>query len=212
MAQSNPYAGGATTGSSYTAPAQSQSSGGGLFDLFGNALDIFGNSGSSSGGGGFLSSLNPFSSFFGGAAGATGAATGGAEAAGGSGMFSGLGSAMFSNPITAIVGAALAGATSLSADSVAAGNSGNELNWLGPLYNIPEAISRGNWDDAMKDGAWGPIGAIYNIASGKDVGRSIANSLGPLGQVPYLLFGGELPYSGGKSSYNFINAFTGRGI
>lgn len=210
MAHSNPYVGGATTGSSYTAPAQSQSSGGGLFDLFGNALDIFGNSGSSSGGG-FLSSLNPFSSFLGGGSSAAGAGASGAGA-GGSGMFGGLGSALFSNPITGIVGAALAGATSLSADSVAAGNSGNELNWLGPLYNIPEAIARGNWDDAMKDGAWGPIGAIYNIANGKDVGRSIANSLGPLGQVPYLLFGGELPYSGGKSSYNFINAFTGRGI
>lgn len=137
---------------------------------------------------------------------------GGASAgSGGSGMFSGL-SSMFSNPWTAIPAAAVVGAGSLSADSAAAGNGAQVENWMGPLYNIPEAISRGDWDDVMKDGALGPVGAIYGIASGKDPLKSIANSFGPLGQIPYLLGKGEMPYSGGKTSKHFMSAFQGRGV
>lgn len=163
----------------------------------------------------FMGNGGPFSGLFGGggasALGTSGASAGAGAGAGGSGL-GGAASAMFSNPITAIAGAALAGASSLSADSAAAGTGANVENWLGPLYNIPEAISRGNWDDVFKDGAFGPIGAIYGIASGKDTLKSIMNSFGPLGQVPYLIGRGEMPFSGGKTSKNFMDAFQGRGV
>lgn len=145
-----------------------------------------------------------------GAGGASGGAAAGG-ASGGGGLMSGL-SGLLSNPWTAIPAAAVAGASSLSADSAAAGTGANVENWLGPLYNIPEAMARGDWDDVFKDGAWGPAGAIYGLASGKDPVKSIANSFGPLGQIPYLLFKGELPYSGGKTSRHFMNAFQGRGV
>lgn len=144
-----------------------------------------------------------------GAAGAEGAA--GAGTAGSAGLGSGLG-AVFSNPITGLIGAAAGGAASLSADSDAAGTGGQWENWLGPVYNIPKAISTGDWDKAMKDGAMGPVGAVYNIANGKDALTSIANSMGPAGQLPALLMQGELPYSGGNTSKHYINAFTGGGI
>lgn len=152
----------------------------------------------------------------GGATGATGAAAGaegaaGAGTAGGAGLGSGLG-AVFSNPITGLVGAAVGGAASLSADSDAAGTGGQWENWLGPIYNVPKAISSGDWDKAMKDGAMGPVGGVYNIANGKNPLTSIANSMGPAGQVPALLAQGELPYSGGNTSKHYINAFTGAGI
>ena len=83
---------------------------------------------------------------------------------------------------------------------------------LGPLYNIPEALSRGDWGDVMKDGALGPIGAAYNIANGKDALKSVMNSFGPAGQLPYLLGSGQMPYSGGNTSKNFMSAFQGRGV
>lgn len=145
-----------------------------------------------------------------------GGAASGAGAGGGGGLFGGGGggmlSSLFSNPWTAIPAAAVVGAGSLSADSASAGTGANVENWLGPLYNIPEAISRGNWDDVMKDGALGPIGALYGIFSGKDALKSIANSFGPAGQIPYLIGKGQMPYSGGKTSKNFMSAFQGRGV
>lgn len=119
---------------------------------------------------------------------------------------------VFSNPVTGIVGAAAAGATALSADSVAAGNGGNWEKWGGPLVNIPMRLANGDVDGAMSDGAMGPIGAAYNIASGKDVLTSMANSLGPAGQAPMLLAKGVLPFSGGDSSKQWINALTGFGL
>lgn len=90
-------------------------------------------------------------------------------------------SAAFSNPWTGVIAAAMAGATALSADSAAAGNGSNAEKWGGPIVNIPMKIAKGDWEGVMDDGAMGPIGAIYNIAKGEDVGKSIANSLGPLG-------------------------------
>lgn len=213
--------------------AQQQGGGGGGLNQLTSLLDGFlskggssaGASGATAGGSGATSGggfLGKLTSLFGGGAGSAGGATGataasgasaGASAgasssAGGLGSFSGA----FMNPWMMIPAAAIAGATALSLDSKAAGTGSNEENWLGPLYNIPEAIARGNWDDAMKDGAWGPVGAVYGIASGKDPVKSIANSLGPLGQVPYLLFNGKLPFSGGKSSKSFMDAFQGRGL
>ena len=76
----------------------------------------------------------------------------------------------------------------------------------------PEAISRGDWGDVMKDGALGPIGAAYNIANGKDALKSVMNSFGPAGQLPYLIGSGQMPYSGGNTSKNFMSAFQGRGV
>lgn len=166
-------------------------------------------SGSSGGGGGFGLPLGPLASIMGG----SGGAGGGASAAGGAS--SGLGGALgglFTNPFTIIPAVAVGGAASLSADSASAGKGAGIENWLGPLYNIPEALSRGDWGDVMKDGALGPIGAAYNIANGKDALKSVMNSFGPGGQLPYLLGSGQMPYSGGNTSKNFMSAFQGRGV
>ena len=167
----------------------------------------------SSGGGGFGLPLGPLTKILGG----SGGAGGGASAAGGAsgGASSGLGGALgglFTNPFTIIPAVAVGGAASLSADSASAGKGAGIENWLGPLYNIPEAISRGDWGDVMKDGALGPIGAAYNIANGKDALKSVMNSFGPAGQLPYLLGSGQMPYSGGNTSKNFMSAFQGRGV
>lgn len=176
-------------------------------------LKINASNGASSGGGmGMGMPMGVLSKFMGGggASGGTAAASGGA-----SGASSGLGgmlSGLFTNPFTAIPAVAVAGATSLSADSAAAGKGAGIENWLGPLYNIPEAISRGDWGDVMKDGALGPVGAIYNVANGKDPLKSFMNSLGPAGQVPWLIGSGQMPYSGGNTSKNFMSAFQGRGV
>ena len=116
------------------------------------------------------------------------------------------------SPFTIIPAVAVGGAASLSADSASAGKGAGIENWLGPLYNIPEALSRGDWGDVMKDGALGPIGAAYNIANGKDALKSVMNSFGPGGQLPYLLGSGQMPYSGGNTSKNFMSAFQGRGV
>ena len=174
-------------------------------------------SGSSGGGGGFGLPLGPLAKILGGSGGASGGAAtagaSGASAAGGSS--SGLGGALgglFSNPFTIIPAVAVGGAASLSADSASAGKGAGIENWLGPLYNIPEALSRGDWGDVMKDGALGPIGAAYNIANGKDALKSVMNSFGPAGQLPYLLGSGQMPYSGGNTSKNFMSAFQGRGV
>jgi hypothetical protein len=170
-------------------------------------MKINAKNGSSGGGMGGLP-LGAMSNFFGGSG---GAASGGASSAGGaSSGLSGMLGAL--NPVTAIPVAAIAGATSLSADSAAAGNGAGIENWLGPLYNIPEAISRGDWGDVMKDGATGPIGAIYNVANGEDPLKSFMNSFGPAGQVPWLIGSGQMPYSGGNTSKNFMSAFQGRGV
>lgn len=153
--------------------------------------------------------LNPLESIMGGSGGAGGSAsaTGGAS--------SGLGGALsglLSNPFTIIPTVAVGGATSLSADSASAGKSAGIGNWFGPLYNIPEALSRGDIGDVMKDGALGPIGAAYNIAKGNAPLKSMMNSFGPAGQLPYLVSNGQLPYSGGNTSKNFMSAFQGRGV
>lgn len=143
---------------------------------------------------------------------AAGASTAsGATAGASSGLSSGI-SAALSNPWTGVVAAALAGATALSADSAAAGKGSNAEKWGGPAVNIPMKIAQGDWEGVMDDGAMGPVGAIYNIAQGEDVGKSLANSLGPLGQVPYLLFQGKLPFSGGSSSQDWIKALIGFGL
>ena len=166
-------------------------------------------SGSPGGGGGFGLPLGPLASIMGG----SGGAGGGASAAGGAS--SGLGgtlSGLLSNPFTIIPAVAVGGAASLSADSASAGKGAGIENWLGPLYNIPEALSRGDIGDVMKDGALGPIGAAYNIANGKDALKSVMNSFGPGGQLPYLLGSGQMPYSGGNTSKNFMSAFQGRGV
>lgn len=170
-------------------------------------------SGSSGGGSGFGLPLWPLAKILGG----SGGASGGASAAGGAsgGASSGLGGALgglFTNPFTIIPAVAVGGAASLSADSASAGKGAGIENWLGPLYNIPEALSRGDWGDVMKDGALGPIGAAYNIANGKDALKSVINSFGPGGQLPYLLGSGQMPYSGGNTSKNFMSAFQGRGV
>lgn len=170
-------------------------------------------SGSSGGGSGFGLPLGPLAKILGG----SGGAGGGASAAGGAsgGASSGLGGALgglFTNPFTIIPAVAVGGAASLSADSASAGKGAGIENWLGPLYNIPEALSRGDWGDVMKDGALGPIGAAYNIANGKDALKSVMNSFGPAGQLPYLLGSGQMPYSGGNTSKNFMSAFQGRGV
>lgn len=190
----------------------------GIFDLISGLLmppgmpGMGGGQGQKKQGGGMpgLPGMDMLSSFIpqlgGGGSGAGAMGAGGAGGGGGGLM------GMFANPFMAIPAAAVGGATALSADSVAAGNEGGEPNWLGPLYNIPEALARGDIDDVMKDGAMGPVGAIYNIAKGDDVWKSIANSLGPLGQVPYLISQGQMPFSGGKTSKNFMSAFQGRGI
>lgn len=141
----------------------------------------------------------------------TASASSAASGASSSGIPAGL-SAAFSNPWTGVIAAAMAGATALSADSAAAGNGSNAEKWGGPVVNIPVKIAKGDWEGVMDDGAMGPVGAIYNIAQGEDVGKSIVNSLGPLGQVPYLLAQGILPFSGGKSSQSWIKALTGFGI
>lgn len=170
-------------------------------------------SGSSGGGGGFGLPLGPLAKILGGSGGASGGASAATGAAGGSS--SGLGGALgglFSNPFTIIPAVAVGGAASLSADSASAGKGAGIESWLGPLYNIPEAISRGDWGDVMKDGALGPIGAAYNIANGKDALKSVMNSFGPAGQLPYLLGSGQMPYSGGNTSKNFMSAFQGRGV
>lgn len=170
-------------------------------------------SGSSGGGGGFGLPLAPLAKILGGSGGASGGASAATGAAGGSS--SGLGGALgglFSNPFTIIPAVAVGGAASLSADSASAGKGAGIENWLGPLYNIPEALSRGDWGDVMKDGALGPIGAAYNIANGKDALKSVMNSFGPAGQLPYLLGSGQMPYSGGNTSKNFMSAFQGRGV
>lgn len=170
-------------------------------------------SGSSGGGGGFGLPLGPLAKILGGSGGASGGASAATGAAGGSS--SGLGGALgglFSNPFTIIPAVAVGGAASLSADSASAGKGAGIENWLGPLYNIPEALSRGDWGDVMKDGALGPIGAVYNIANGKDALKSVMNSFGPAGQLPYLLGSGQMPYSGGNTSKNFMSAFQGRGV
>ena len=170
-------------------------------------------SGSSGGGGGFGLPLGPLAKILGGSGGASGGASAATGAAGGSS--SGLGGALgglFTNPFTIIPAIAVGGAASLSADSASAGKGAGIENWLGPLYNIPEALSRGDWGDVMKDGALGPIGAAYNIANGKDALKSVMNSFGPAGQLPYLLGSGQMPYSGGNTSKNFMSAFQGRGV
>ena len=170
-------------------------------------------SGSSGGGGGFGLPLGPLAKILGGSGGASGGASAATGAAGGSS--SGLGGALgglFTNPFTIIPAVAVGGAASLSADSASAGKGAGIENWLGPLYNIPEALSRGDWGDVMKDGALGPIGAAYNIANGKDALKSVMNSFGPAGQLPYLLGSGQMPYSGGNTSKNFMSAFQGRGV
>lgn len=170
-------------------------------------------SGSSGGGGGFGLPLGPLAKILGGSGGASGGASAATGAAGGSS--SGLGGALgglFSNPFTIIPAVAVGGAASLSADSASAGKGAGIENWLGPLYNIPEALSRGDWGDVMKDGALGPIGAAYNIANGKDALKAVMNSFGPAGQLPYLLGSGQMPYSGGNTSKNFMSAFQGRGV
>ena len=166
-------------------------------------------SGSPGGGGGFGLPLGPLASIMGG----SGGAGGGASAAGGAS--SGLGGALsglLSNPFTIIPTVAVGGAASLSADSASAGKSAGIGNWFGPLYNIPEALSRGDIGDVMKDGTLGPIGAVYNIAKGNAPLKSMMNSFGPAGQLPYLLGNGQLPYSGGNTSKNFMSAFQGRGM
>lgn len=168
---------------------------------------------SGGGGGGFGLPLGPLASIMGGSGGASGGAS--AATGAGGGASSGLGGALgglFSNPFTIIPAVAVGGAASLSADSASAGKGAGIENWLGPLYNIPEALSRGDWGDVMKDGALGPIGAAYNIANGKDALKSVMNSFGPAGQLPYLLGSGQMPYSGGNTSKNFMSAFQGRGV
>ena len=168
---------------------------------------------SGGGGGGFGLPLGPLAKILGGSGGASGGASAATGAAGGSS--SGLGGALgglFTNPFTIIPAVAVGGAASLSADSASAGKGAGIENWLGPLYNIPEAISRGDWGDVMKDGALGPIGAAYNIANGKDALKSVMNSFGPAGQLPYLIGSGQMPYSGGNTSRNFMSAFQGRGV
>ena len=170
-------------------------------------------SGSSGGGSGFGLPLGPLASIMGGSGGASGGAS--AATGAGGGASSGLGGALsglFTNPFTIIPAVAVGGAASLSADSASAGKGAGIENWLGPLYNIPEALSRGDWGDVMKDGALGPIGAAYNIANGKDALKSVMNSFGPAGQLPYLLGSGQMPYSGGNTSKNFMSAFQGRGV
>ena len=171
---------------------------------------------SGSSGGGMSLPLGPLASMMGGSGGGATAATGaGSGAASAGGSSSGLGGAMsglLSNPFTIIPAIAVGGAASLSADSASAGKGAGIENWLGPLYNIPEALSRGDWGDVMKDGALGPIGAAYNIANGKDALKSVMNSFGPAGQLPYLLGSGQMPYSGGNTSKNFMSAFQGRGV
>ena len=152
--------------------------------------------GQGGGGGGMLPNL------FGGSGGAGGGA-------GGSGLMSG----MLSNPWTAIPAAAVIGASTLSADADKR-NPGqdNWSDWLGPVKNIPENLFKGDWKGVMSDGAMGPVGALFNIARGENVGKSLLNSLGPLGQIPLAFGKGELPYKGKKGSKTFINAFTGKGI
>lgn len=170
-------------------------------------------SGSSGGGGGFGLPLGPLAKILGGSGGAGGGSS--AATGAGGGASSGLGGALgglLSNPFTIIPAVAVGGAASLSADSASAGKGAGIENWLGPLYNIPEALSRGDWGDVMKDGALGPIGAAYNIANGKDALKSVMNSFGPGGQLPYLLGSGQMPYSGGNTSKNFMSAFQGRGV
>lgn len=145
--------------------------------------------------------------FGGGASAAGGGAGAGGSATGG--MMSGLGAAgPYAIPIAAVIGA-----TTLSANAdQRKGGSENWLDWLGPVKNIPENAIKGDWDAVMSDGAMGPVGGIYNMARGKDIGKSFLNSLGPLGQVPLAFGKGEVPYKGEKGSRTFIDAFTGKGI
>jgi hypothetical protein len=139
-------------------------------------------------------------------------AVGTGASSGGSAGLGSVASAAFSNPWSALVGAALAGATALSADSAAAGEGGQEEKWLGPAYTIPRAIAEGDWNRVASASA-SPLGAIYNIATGQDTGKSIAEAFGPLGTIPYALFSGEeLPFSGGDSSKSWINLFSGLGF